>query len=101
MTGKIKPVVQSEKNRVRYCQCGRYCKKAANRLGIFASDPTLWSKTNHVRELLSYFEIKTGGREITFTHWNDLPDCALLATKWHIEKKLFFLALGSVCTATG
>lgn len=89
----MKPVIQQEKTGCGIASVAaiagvsyRSAKQAANRLGIYASDPLLWSKTYHVRQLLRYFEIKTGHHEISFTNWHDLPDCALLATKWHIEK---------------
>jgi len=61
-------------------------KKIANRFGIYAEDEKLWSETTHVRRLLNHcgFRVKTG--ELPFRSWHSLPDLALLAIKWHIEK---------------
>jgi hypothetical protein len=61
-------------------------KSAANSLGIFAHDESLWSETAHVRTLLKHFAVKTGPREIPFRSWESLPDLALLAIKWHLEQ---------------
>lgn len=58
-------------------------KKIANRLGIRAEDPALWSDTRHIRTLLRRLGFDTGRRETPFRSWGSLPDCALLATKWH------------------
>jgi hypothetical protein len=62
-------------------------KKTANSLGIFAEDQKLWSETAYVRRLLNHygFRLKTG--ELPFRSWHSLPDLALLAIKWHVEKK--------------
>lgn len=60
-------------------------KTVANRLGIHAADPQLWSDTAHMRQLLGHYHIRTDATETPFTHWHDLPDHALLATKWHLE----------------
>ncbi len=62
-------------------------KKSANGLGIFADDPRLWSKTAHVRRLLDHYGFRAVTREIPFRSWNELPDLALLAIKWHVERK--------------
>jgi hypothetical protein len=61
-------------------------KSIANSLGIFANDESLWSETAHVRTLLNHFGIRTGSREIPFRSWESLPDTAVLAIKWHLEK---------------
>jgi len=45
----------------------------------------LWSKTNFIRKLLEEFGIKTGKKEIPFTNWESLANCALLSIKWHLE----------------
>ena len=58
----------------------------ANSLGIFAHDNSLWSDTAHVRTLLNHFGIRTGSHEMPFCSWQSLPDIALLAIKWHLEK---------------
>jgi ABC-type bacteriocin/lantibiotic exporter with double-glycine peptidase domain len=60
-------------------------KSIANSLGIFATDPSLWSETSHVRELLRHFGIRTDSRETPFRSWEALPNLALLSTKWHLE----------------
>ncbi|MDH5232394.1 MAG: hypothetical protein OEY38_20220 [Gammaproteobacteria bacterium] len=61
-------------------------KIIANKMGIFAQDSSLWSDPQHIRDLLSTFGIKTDNEEKTFSDWASLPDCALLSTKWHLEK---------------
>ncbi len=61
-------------------------KAIASRLGIFADDETLWSETNHIRRLLKELGIPVDKFEKEFTDWKALPDCALLAIKWHREK---------------
>jgi hypothetical protein len=61
-------------------------KSIANALGISAQDRSLWSETAHVRRLLGHLDIKTGRREVPFRSWTALPDLALLAIKWHLEK---------------
>ena len=62
-------------------------KKAANHLGIFAEDARLWSETAHMRRLLDHCGFRAVTGEIPFRSWNALPDLALLAIKWHVEKK--------------
>jgi hypothetical protein len=34
--------------------------------------------------------IKTGASETTFKNWHALPDCALLAIKWHKENGIAY-----------
>ena len=93
----MKPVVQLERTRcglasvaalvgVRY----REVQRVANRLGIVASDPRLWSETGYVRTLLKEFGIKSASAEVPFTSWEALPDLALLAVKWHKERDRSF-----------
>jgi len=66
-------------------------KAVANRLGIFADDETLWSETNHIRRLLNELGITVDKCEKEFSDWKTLPDCALLAIKWHrIKGKNFW-----------
>lgn len=60
-------------------------KAEVARLGIAVTDARLWSDTSQVRRLLGRFHI-SAGKEVDFTSWNSLPDCALLAIKWHREK---------------
>lgn len=62
-------------------------KKTANRLGIFAEDARLWSETAHMRRLLNHYGFRAVTEEIPFRSWDVLPDLALLAIKWHMERK--------------
>lgn len=87
---RMKPVVQLEGT-----GCGiaavatlagvgyREMQGVANRLGIFADDPRLWSETGYVRRLLKEYRIRSARTEVPFTSWEALPDLALLAVKWH------------------
>ena len=88
----MKPVVQLERTGcgiasmaalagVSYAQA----KRVANRLGIFADDPRLWSETDHVRRLLKEYGFRSVRTEVPFTSWEALPNLALLAIKWHEE----------------
>ncbi len=61
-------------------------KSIADSLGIRARDSTLWSDTAHVRRLLRHFGYSVTPRVLPFRSWNALPDLALLATKWHMER---------------
>lgn len=61
-------------------------KAQAARLGISAEDPKLWSDTKYVRTLLGKFGLSTSGKQRKFHSWERLPDLALLAIKWHLEK---------------
>ena len=60
-------------------------RETAAGLGIFASDEALYSDTAYVRRLLEHYAIQAGPGEMPFTTWEDLPDCALVATKHHYE----------------
>ena len=60
-------------------------KTKANAMGIFAEDKALWSQTDHVRKLLAEFDIALSPVETPFDSWQQLPDKALLAIKWHKE----------------
>ena len=86
----MKPVVQLERTGcgiasmaalagVSYAQA----KRVANRLGIFADDPRLWSETDYVLKLLKEYGFQSARTEVPFTSWDALPDFALLAIKWH------------------
>ena len=88
----MKPVVQLERTGcgiasmaalagVSYTQA----KRVANRLGIFADDPRLWSETHHVLRLLKEYGLQPARTEVPFASWEALPDRALLAIKWHKE----------------
>lgn len=60
-------------------------KTIANQIGIYAADICIWSETQPIRTLLKQLDIQTTPSESHFTRWDDLPDCALLALKWHLE----------------
>lgn len=61
----------------------RRAQREANRLGIFAEDPRLWSETGYVHRLLRRFGVQASRTETRFTTWRALPRLALLAIKWH------------------
>lgn len=89
----MKPVIQEETTGCAIASTAALAdvsynaaKKVANGLGITADDSTLWSDTTHIRKLLRHYKISVDNTETTFTDWDSLPDCALLAIKWHIEK---------------
>lgn len=89
----MKPVVQLERTGCGIASVAalagvgyREMQRVANRLGIFADDPRLWSETDYVRRLLEEFGIKRARTEVPFTSWEALPDLALLAVKWHRER---------------
>lgn len=89
----MKPVIQRETT-----GCGIACaaaiagisyakaKKIANGLGIYAKDEALWSDTALVRRLLAELGITAEAREIPFSSWQSLPDCALLSIKWRLKQ---------------
>lgn len=88
----MKPVVQEELTGCGIASAAaiagisyKEAKNVANRMGIFAEDPSLWSDPQHVRDLLGKLGIDTDREEKPFKDWNSLPDRALLSTKWHIE----------------
>lgn len=60
-------------------------RQVANEIGIFAQDSRLWSDPASMRRLLKHLGLTVGDNEIPFQTWEVLPDCALLATKWHWE----------------
>ncbi len=64
----------------------RDAKAAAGRLGIEVADPRLWSGTRHVRALLRHYGLGASRGEASFRDWDSLPDLALIATKWHLER---------------
>lgn len=65
-------------------------RNVAGSIGIFANDPSLWSQTRHVRRILEKLGYKTKRTETPFSSWYLLPDTALLAVKWHLEKGIPF-----------
>ncbi|MBI5038460.1 MAG: hypothetical protein HZC13_01630 [Nitrospirae bacterium] len=89
----MKPVVQNERTGCGIASVAAltgvsyvHAKVQAGRLGISAEDPKLWSDTKYVRALLSRFGMSASGKEQKFNSWEKLPDLALLAIKWHLEK---------------
>ena len=58
-------------------------KSVATRLGISIDDPTLWSENSYIRTMLKELGVQTSTKQETFVSWYDLPNCALLAVKWH------------------
>lgn len=60
-------------------------KRTANAMGIHASDPSLWSDTQYVRQLLSDAGLQTSAQETPFESWDTLPDLALLSIKHYQE----------------
>lgn len=89
----MKPVIQLEKTGCAIASSAAIAgisyskaKHIANKLGIYADDPTLWSDTRPIRTILKNLGFKTSAYEIPFKSWASLPDRALLAIKWHKEK---------------
>ncbi|WP_299182945.1 hypothetical protein [uncultured Neptuniibacter sp.] len=60
-------------------------RAVANAMGIYATDQSLWSDTQYVRQLLSASDVQTSDKEIPFETWSALPDLALLSIKHHQE----------------
>jgi ABC-type bacteriocin/lantibiotic exporter with double-glycine peptidase domain len=60
-------------------------KQVASSLNINVNDPTLWSDTASIRTLLKQLGVKTSTKKTSFTDWPSLPNCALMAIKWHKE----------------
>ena len=61
-------------------------KKSADSLNINIHNPTLWSSTQNMRRLLAELDINVNDKEHPFTTWDALPNRAILAIKWHLEK---------------
>ncbi len=87
---KMKPVIQKEKTGCGIASVANILgktysemKEIANEMGIYASDKSLWSDTQHVRRMLSASGIKTSDKELPFISWDVLPDLALLSIKHH------------------
>ncbi len=89
----VKVVIQEEET-----GCGLACvamladksyaqiKTFANSLGIYAEDKNLWYHTDYVRQLLKEYNLYCSEKELPFISWNQLPNLALLATKYHYEE---------------
>ncbi|MEK6801568.1 MAG: hypothetical protein AABZ34_02730 [Nitrospirota bacterium] len=89
----IRPVVQEERTGcgiaataalagVSYARA----KAVAASLGISAQDRKLWSETEYVRRVLTQFGLRIARVSKPFRSWDGLPECALLAIKWHLEQ---------------
>ena len=89
----MKPVIQEEISGCGIAVCAvlagityEQAKASANALGIFASDPALWSETAHVHRLLKALGVSVSETETPFESWDTLPDKAILAIKWRLEQ---------------
>ncbi len=60
-------------------------KTQANSMRIYAEDEALYSDTVYIRNLLSQFGYATSAHEILFEQWEQMPNPALLAIKYHVE----------------
>lgn len=61
-------------------------KAVAASLGICSTDSRLWSEIRPIRRLVAAFGMDVSRTTKPFRAWESLPDCALLAIKWHLEK---------------
>lgn len=93
----LNPVVQEEKTGCGIAASAAIAgltysqtKKLANQLGINATDKSLWSDTAAVQRLLTALGKKVASERVPFIDWETLPDCALLAIKWHLEQGVPF-----------
>ncbi len=93
----MRPVIQSETTGCGIASVAAiagvsYAKatRIAGDLGIRAQDEKLWSETAPVRKLLRHFRYHPDHGEQLFRSWKTLPDLALLAIKWHVEKNRAF-----------
>lgn len=89
----MKPIIQEEMTGCEIASVAAIAgvsytlaQTAGASLGIFASDPLLWSDTDHVRRLLAHFSCTAAPTEIPFASWEALPDLALLAIKWRLRR---------------
>jgi ABC-type bacteriocin/lantibiotic exporter with double-glycine peptidase domain len=97
MKKKLRPVVQQEKTGCGIASVAvlagltyPQARKLAGSLGIHADDRKLWSRTDYVRTMLRKLGIRADAKETPFRSWGTLPDCALLAIKWHRENGVPF-----------
>jgi len=86
----MKPVIQEEKTGCAIASAAaiagidyQTAKTMAYQLGIEARNPALWSDTQAIRRLLHALNITIADESVAFSDWQSLPDCALLAIKWH------------------
>ena len=90
----MKPVVQLERTGCGIASVAalagvtyRTAQRSARRLGIVATDERLWSETGYVRRLLAHYGLSAQGTETPFVSWSALPPKALLAIKWHRDRR--------------
>ena len=88
----MKPVIQQDRTGCAIAcvaaltgNAYRAVKQTAASIGIHVSDTALWHDTAHMRRLLEHFHVRASAQR-PFASWEKLPDCALLAIKWHVEK---------------
>ena len=88
----MKPVIQQENTGCAIASSAALAgisyteaKIIANKLGIYAENSNLWSESKHIRRVLKILDIKTEPSETVFKNWGSLPECALLAIKWHMK----------------
>ncbi len=93
----MKPVIQEEQTGCAIASAAaiagityQQAKAIANSLGIYASDSALWSSTDAIRQILVKLNIEVSAKQTAFSSWEELPDCALLAIKWHKVKGIPF-----------
>lgn len=86
----MKPVIQEERTGCGIAAAAAIAgvsyaraKTVASSLGISAKDERLWSDPAPVRRLLARFGRRVAPTIRPFRSWRALPDCALLAVKWH------------------
>lgn len=91
------PVIQEENTGCAIASCAaiahlsyQQMKDIANSIGIYADDPSLWSDTRAIKNLLAQLGIPIVEEKKIFSRWDKLPDCALLAIKWHSIAELSF-----------
>lgn len=90
---RVKPVVQEDPTGCAIaCAAAlsgttyKKAKRVANALGIHVDDSALWSETRPMIRLLTRLGFRVNCSESPFTDWDSLPDLALLAIKWHLER---------------
>jgi ABC-type bacteriocin/lantibiotic exporter with double-glycine peptidase domain len=88
----MNPVIQQEKTGCAIASAAaiagvsyQQAKELANSLGIYAEDQSLWSSTRPIRSLLAALGYRLSQQKRDFINWQQLPECALLAIKWHLE----------------
>src|SRR5690242_16891134 len=64
----------------------KHVQHEAKQFGISAEDERLWSDTAYVRTLLRHYGIRASDRAQPFPSWKTLPDLALLAIKWRLQR---------------